>query len=316
MRENIMGLQTAVAFLIFNRPDTTEQVFAAIRQARPETLLVVADGPRPGKSGEAEACAKVRAIIEQVDWPCTVLKNYSEVNLGCKERVSSGLDWVFEQVEEAIILEDDCLPHPDFFLFCEKLLEHYRHDDRVMMIGGTNYLIDRLRIPEGYAFSRYFAIWGWASWRRAWRHYDVTMQKWPRFRDEGQLRGFYADGYMRRFMTATFEGTHSGRINTWDSQWFFTCLLNNGLSVIPRRNMISNIGTTGAHAGGYSANNFFPVFPCDAESLVHPEHVFPNQLYDRPFFEAQFKPCATSLLRGVKSFIRKRLVRRREMPHS
>lgn len=307
-----MGLKTPVTLLVFNRPDTTEQVFAAIRQAQPETLLVVADGPRPDRDGEADACAMVRAIVEQVDWPCRVLRNYSDINLGCKGRVSSGLDWVFAEVEEAIILEDDCLPHPSFFPFCEKLLEYYRDDERVMMIGGTNYLQDRLKINETYCFSRYFAIWGWATWRSAWRRYDVTMAKWPQFRDERQLRGFYADGYMRRFVTNAFDGAYSGRVNTWDSQWFFACLFNNGLSVIPRANLISNIGTVGAHAGGYSANNFFPVFPCDTENLIHPEYVVQNQLYDRPFFEEQFKMRPASVARSIRAAIRKRV--RRVLP--
>lgn len=304
-----MGLGTPVAFLVFNRPDTTEQVFAAIRQAEPETLLLVADGPRPDREGEAEACARVREIIGQVDWPCRVLCNFSDVNLGCRERVSSGLEWVFDQVEEAILLEDDCLPHPDFFPFCERLLERYRHDERVMMIGGTNYLQDRLHVPESYLFSRYFAIWGWASWRRAWRHYDLTMKTWPRFRSEGQLAGFYADGYMRRRMMEMFDDAFHGRVSTWDIQWFFACLFNNGVSIVPRRNMISNIGTTGAHSGGYSANNFFPLFPCDVQRLVHPEQVFPNQLYDRHFFAEQFKPDAGRMARSMGRLVRQRLRR-------
>lgn len=302
-----MGLKTPVAFMVFNRPDTTERVFAAIRQAQPEILLVVADGPRLGLPGEAERCAEVRAIIENIDWPCTVHKNYSDVNLGCKVRVSSGLDWVFTEVEEAIILEDDCLPHPDFFPFCEKLLEQYRHDERVTMIGGTNYLVDRLQVPESYVFSRYFPIWGWASWRRAWRQYDLSMQNWPRFRKEGQLRGFYADRYMRRFLTSSFDGAYSGRINTWDIQWFFACLFNNGLSIVPSRNMISNIGTVGAHASGYSANNFFHIFPCDLEKISHPEYVSQNLLYDKPFFKEQFMVSLASVVRSSKAFLRKRV---------
>ena len=305
----MMGLKTPVAFLVFNRPDTTTQVFAAIRAAQPETLLLVADGPRPERLGETDACARVRKIIGQVDWPCRVMQNYSDVNLGCKARVSSGLDWVFDQVEEAIVLEDDCLPHPDFFPFCQRMLDRYRHDERVMMIGGTNYLQDRLHIPESYLFSRYFAIWGWASWRRAWRHYDLTMKAWPRFRSEGQLAGFYADSYMKRHMTVVFDDAFNGRVSTWDTQWFFACLCNNGVSIVPRRNMISNIGTTGAHSDGCSANNFFPLFPSDPEPLVHPDHLFPNQLYDRRFFVEQFKTNAGKMAASMGRLVRRRLSR-------
>ena len=304
-----MGLKTPVAFLVFNRPDTTEQVFAAIRQAQPEVLLIVADGPRPDRISESVICAKVREITERIDWPCRVLRNYSEANLGCKIRVSSGLDWVFSEVDEAIILEDDCLPHPSFFPFCEKLLSYYRDDERVMMISGTNYLLERLNSPESYAFSRYFAIWGWASWGRAWRQYDVDMQSWPQFKKDEQLRGFYTDDYMRRMLASTFDATFSGRLNTWDSQWFFTCLFHNGLSIVPRCNLISNIGTVGTHTNGELANNFFPVFPSDTDNLIHPAYVIPNQLYDRPFFTEQFNSRSRPILRKLKTSLKKRLQR-------
>jgi hypothetical protein len=136
-------LKTTVAFFIFNRPYTTEKVFAEIAKAKPPKLLVVADGPHPDRPGEVDACATVRAIINHVDWKCEVLTNYSDVNLGCRRRVASGLNWVFDQVEEAIILEDDCLPHPSFFRFCEELLEIYRHDERVMHIAGSNFQFGR-----------------------------------------------------------------------------------------------------------------------------------------------------------------------------
>ena len=132
-------MRTPVVFIIFSRPDLTARVFAEIARARPEKLLVIADGPRPDREGEDAKCAATRAIIERVDWPCEILKNYSNVNLGCGHRPATGLRWVFEQVEEAIILEDDCVPHPTFFRFCEELLEHYRDDERVMHISGDNF---------------------------------------------------------------------------------------------------------------------------------------------------------------------------------
>src|SRR5262245_27851901 len=131
-------INTPLAFLVFRRPQTTARVWEAIRQARPKTLLIVADGPRATHTGETELCAQVRAICDRVDWPCEVLRNYAETNLGCRQRVSSGLDWVFQTVEEAIILEDDCLPHPTLFSYCQELLERYRYDERVMLISGAN----------------------------------------------------------------------------------------------------------------------------------------------------------------------------------
>ena len=285
-----MGLTTPVAFLVFNRPDTTEQVFAAIRQAQPETLLLVADGPRVDRPGEAELCAKVRGIIEQIDWPCRVLKNFSEVNMGCKGRVSSGLDWVFSEVEEAIILEDDCLPHPDFFPFCQEMLARYSDDERIMMIGGINYLLDKLDIKDSYFFSRYFAIWGWATWRRAWEKYDINMQEWKRFKKEKLLKSYYSQGFMQRHLEYSFDLAYSKRINTWDIQWFYTCLFNNGLSIVPKVNLISNIGTIGVHSSEQSENHFFKTFNLDANNLLHPEDIYPNLTYDNQVFSEKLKP--------------------------
>lgn len=171
-------LQTPVVFFIFDRPDTTARVFAEIARGKPPKLLLVADGPRPDHPGEAEKCAAARAVVEQVDWPCEALTDYAETNLGCRRRVSSGLDWVFATVEEAIILEDNCLPHPTFFRFCEELLERYRDDERVMRISGGNHKFGRKIGTDSYYFTRYAHVWGWASWRRAWRYYDVNMKSW------------------------------------------------------------------------------------------------------------------------------------------
>jgi hypothetical protein len=232
---------TPVALLIFNRPGPTGRVFEEIRRAQPERLLVVADGPRPAVEGEADRCAKAREITEAVDWPCEVSRNYAEANLGCKRRVSSGVDWVFEEVEEAILLEDDCLPDPSFFPYCEELLDRYRDDERVMHIGGGN-----LRFgPCGdasYFFSRYPHVWGWASWRRAWRHYDVDLENWAQEADQDRYLESFETESERRFWRQIWERTRDGDIDTWDFQWVFACMTNNGLAINPNLNLISNIG--------------------------------------------------------------------------
>jgi hypothetical protein len=237
-----LQLHTPIAFLIFNRPDTTARVFEAIRKARPPKLLVVADGPRADRPGEAEKCEATRAIINGVDWPCKVLTNYSNVNLGCKGRVSSGLDWVFSNVEEAIILEDDCLPHPTFFRFCEELLNKYRDDQRVMMISGDNFQFGRKRTFYSYYFSHYTHIWGWASWRRAWKYYDVRMKLWPQIMQGGWLHGRSYDKKDVRIWTDIFDKVYIGEIDTWDYQWTFACWINNGLTILPHVNLVTNIG--------------------------------------------------------------------------
>ena len=162
-------MNTPIVFIVFNRPELTRRVFASIREARPSKLLVVCDGPRSGRPDDREKVAAVRQVIANgVDWPCDVRREYSESNLGCRERVVSGLNWVFALVEEAIVLEDDCLPDASFFAFAEEMLARYRNDPRVLHIGGNNFTSDKYHLSHSYAFSRYGHIWGWATWRRAW----------------------------------------------------------------------------------------------------------------------------------------------------
>lgn len=250
--------RTPVAFLIFNRPDTTERVFGEIAKARPRKLLVVADGARPDRPGERERCTLTRSVIERVNWDCEVLTNYSEVNLGCKRRVSSGLDWVFNTVEAAIILEDDCLPHASFFRYCEELLERYRDDPRIMAISGDNFQFGRRKGVSSYYFSRFNHVWGWATWRRAWRHYDVTMSRWPEMRTNGWLERFADGRASARYWTEIFDAVRAGKIDTWDYQWVFACWAQGAFTALPAVNLVSNIGfhadATHTKGGGPFAN--------------------------------------------------------------
>ncbi len=235
-------MKTPVAFIIFNRPGTTARVFEEIRKARPSVLLLVADGPRSGHASDAGLCAEARAIAERVDWDCEIRKNYSDMNLGCRRRVSSGLDWVFNEVEEAVILEDDCLPHSTFFQFCEELLQKYRNDNRIGHIGGVNFQFGRKRTPYSYYFSRYTHIWGWASWRRAWENYDVDIGLWPEVRDGKWLRGVLGKRHLVKYWTRIFDKVYQKGINTWDYQWTFRCWTEGRLAITPSVNLISNIG--------------------------------------------------------------------------
>jgi len=235
-------MKTPVAFFIFKRPDTTEKVFEAIRKAKPPKLFVVADGPRSDRPGEAEKCAASRAIIERVDWDCEVIKNYSDVNLSARIRVSSGLDWVFERVEEAIILEDDCLPNSSFFQFCETLLDWYREDKRIMMISGNNVLGEWKSASQSYHFSYYGSIWGWASWRRAWQHYDVDIKLWQNKEVRNRIKDIIANDDQYKVRSKNFDDVSSKRVDTWDYQWNLARLLQSGLSIVPCVNLISNIG--------------------------------------------------------------------------
>lgn len=233
-------MQTPVALLIFNRPDCTARVLEAVAAARPAVLLVVADGPRAGHPEDERLVSETRDVIDRVDWPCEVLTCYSDVNLGCGKRVATGLDWVFANAPEAIILEDDCLPDQTFFPYCEQLLDRYRDDERVHMIAGSNPVGERG--PYSYHFSRSYPIWGWASWARAWRHYDYEMEEWPRLRDSGWLEERLADRRAVRVARYWFDETHAAPFRQWDFQWTFSGWLRNAVAVTPSVNLVRNIG--------------------------------------------------------------------------
>jgi len=300
-------LTTPVAFIIFNRPDTTERVFAEIAKAKPPKLLVVADGPRANRSGEADKVAATRAIIKHVDWDCEVLTNFSEVNLGCMRRPSSGIDWVFDQVPEAIILEDDCLPQSTFFRFCEELLERYRNDERIGMISGDNFQFGQKRTEASYYFSRYTHTWGWASWRRAWKYYDCEAAGWPTLRDGGWLDVLLGKSNERKYWAKVFQAVHEGRIDTaWDYQWTLTCWAQGMLTVLPNVNLISNVGFggDGTHTHGASIYADMKVEPMDFP-LRHPQIVLPHREADDYTSQGMFNSSLSRrVLRKLRRFIR------------
>ena len=280
-----MSLSTPVAFIIFNRPDTTERVFEAIRQAKPLKLLVVADGPRIDRPGEVEKCVATRAVIDRVDWECEVITNYSDINLGCKRRVSSGIDWVFSLVEEAIILEDDCLPAASFFQFCQALLEKYRHDDRIMHIDGTNLQFGQTRTPYSYYFSKYAGIWGWASWRRAWKNYDVDLKSWEEFKMSQAIESVHINPYEQKYWSEILDRVYQGKIDTWDYQWNYACWSQGGLAVVPEVNLITNIGfrPDATHTHHDSHLSALPL--SEISQLEHPRFVIAHREADKYIFD-------------------------------
>lgn len=234
-----MPLNTPILFLVFNRPDTTARVFEAIAKQQPKHLFIAADGPRLNKTGEAELCKKVREITTNITWPCEVKTLYRNQNLGCKIAVSSAIDWFFSEVEEGIILEDDCLPHPDFFTFCENMLSKFRNRYDIMHINGYApiYQLNTSR------FSNYISIWGWASWKRAWKLYDVNASYYRAFKIQKLLKNIFPKNY---FLIESFiDNVIKGLYNTWDLQWAIAIHIYFGKSVLPNKNLIQNIGFEG-----------------------------------------------------------------------
>lgn len=281
-------LKTPILFLIFNRPAETARVFEAIRKQRPRKLFVAADGARPDRAGESILVQKTRDIISLVDWPCEVKTLYRDTNLGCGLAVSRAISWFFEQVEEGIILEDDCLPHPDFFRYCETLLVRYRHEPRVATIGGTHPLPGNLPHEHSHYVSKYFQMWGWATWRRTWELYDYNLSKLSPEDCSKLLQATHPIAVECKYWTEIYNALKAGAIDTWDFQMFFSAWRTGGNHVMPGRNLVSNIGygATATHTNFSSDLAQMPSCPLKVDP--QPVALTPDPMLDNIIFYRRF----------------------------
>ena len=264
-------ITTPVLFLIFNRPDLTQKVFNAIRDVKPSKLFVAADGPRVSKPEDKEKCFASRKIIEQADWECDVQTLFREENLGCRIAISSAIDWFFENVDEGIILEDDCLPSKSFFWFCQELLEKFRDDERVMQINGNYYLDGLIEFKESYYFSALNGCWGWATWKRAWKQFDSEMTGYHDFKKAGSIKKYFKDKDISDWMLSYLDEAAMPNCNIWSTQWAYAIMRSNGLSITPTVNFVQNIGftkeaTTGSHE---SFKKYTEYLPQEMDEITH-----------------------------------------------
>ena len=279
-------MHTPVLLIIFKRPELTRRVLRSIAAAKPSTLLVAADGPRG--EFEAEACAQTRAVISEIDWPCNVITNFADKNLGCGIRVYTAIDWALSIFQEVIILEDDCVPNPSFFTFCEELLATYRDDERVMHISGNNFVDRASASPYSYRFSKYTHAWGWATWRRAWQYFDWSVSRWPELQAAGILDACCSDPYEREYWRPIFDRMHEGAPDVWDYQWNLACWSQSGLAVLPNVNLVSNIGF-GEDATHTKDDNEFLSRPTAAiDEIRHPPYVVRDAAADAITFDRNF----------------------------
>ena len=273
-------LTTPVVYIIFNRPRLVRETFATIRAQRPAQLFIIADGPRPGHPTDVDRCREVREIVGNIDWPCEVFRNFSDKNLGCKQRMNTGLDWVFTHVERAIILEDDCLPEPSFYKYCSELLATYEKDNRVGMISGNNFNTALYDADLSYSFSRHGLIWGWATWKRAW---DENLND-HQF-SEIEINLLKANiSQNRHFVEYWWNGASAaikGDLDTWDYLWGLTRYRNNFLVIRPKVNLVANIGfgANATHTGG-EANKLYVTTEAIKFPLKHPNMFVPDRISD------------------------------------
>ena len=303
MKDNFIPpcpLITPVLFMIFKRPGTTKKVFESIRQAQPKRLYIAQNFPSSDNTEEIKKWKDVRAIIENIDWNCDVRKLYRERYLDVKTSVSSAIDWFFENVEEGIILEDDCLPSQSFFWFCQELLEHYRDDTRIMTISGDNFQFGRKRGDGSYYFSKFSHLWGWATWRRAWKHYDVDIKSFEIFKTERQIKNIFRIKQQQKYWMNVFQGVYNNKIDTWDYQWGYTCFTNNGLCITPSVNLVSNIGFGIDSTHAQDENSILSnVEAKEIKNIIHPNFILPDQEADN--FDSKINFSNESIFIRVKN---------------
>ena len=298
------SIKSAVLFIVFNRHDAALQVFEAIKKARPPRLYFAADGART--KDEWEKCSAVRSIVDNVDWPCEVFTLFSDVNQGVKLGETAAMNWFFENEEEGIILEDDTFPDTTFFSFCDEMLEKYRNDERIWNINGNNLMMEwKHDNNESYYFSKhgYGAYWGWASWRRVWKEYDVDMKIYPEIRGKEILESHFLSSNERNEAYKLFDNTMNGRINSWDYQMDLARILNSGHVIIPNKNLITNIGfgEEGTHTVSENdLRNNKDLYSVDFP-LIHPDKVEVDPAREMSYFKKYIEP---SNFRKLKNLIK------------
>ena len=277
---------TPILLIAWRRPKETKEVIDSLKEIKPRRLFISCDGARENNLEEFEEVKKTQAIIKNnIIWDCEVNWQISDINLGCKIGVTRAINWFFENVSEGIILEDDILANIDFFIFCQNLLEKYRADKRVWCISGSNNQ-DNLKRGKGtYYFGKIPLIWGWATWKDRWVNYDINMKKWPEIKSSKILDNIFFDELQKKYWFDIFENFYRfGKPNTWDYSWVFTCLINNGLTAIPNKNLIKNIGFNSLATHTKWSKNKYPKVQSIGKIIKDPEFI----IYDLEAEKYQF----------------------------
>ena len=307
-----------VAIIFFNRPDTLQKVFNQIRIAKPNKLFLIQDGPRIDNELDNLKILKCRQVFDNIDWECEVHKNYSDDNLGCGLRPYTGINWVFSIVNEAIFLEDDCVPNQEFFMFCKEMLIFYRNDLRIGLITGTNHFNSYNFNDYSYGFVKSGSIWGWATWKDRWFKNDINMLNF----NDSYGRNLIFNGFkhkkiakyrMNTWMNAK-EKLITGKFSFWDYQWGYTRQYNSWLSIVPKNNMISNIGIgyDSTHSGKSInnipkkiANLFFKSVDKSIYPIKHPPSVLCDNNYDNMYYRLIYPTLIETLFSKLKSIYKR-----------
>jgi hypothetical protein len=285
-----MQVKSPVLFIVFNRPDVTKKTWEAIKAAQPTKLYIVADGPREDRPTDKKLCLEVRNIVsEKITWPCEVVKDFRDVNLGCKYGVSSAITWLFKNEERGIILEDDCLPSPTFFHFCDELLEKYKDQQNVMQISGSNYLLTQENAKElSYYMTTINDIWGWATWRRSWNKYSLTMDGYEEFKKEKLLEKYFKNSKISSWINEYLESCNLPESKVWSTQWVYYLIRNQGYTLAPSMNLVQNIGMQGPgtnNTDSFDEYQHIKSIDIGKSEIVHPDKLIVRYDLDKVRFK-------------------------------
>lgn len=262
---------TPILFIIFNRPNTARAVFEEIRKIRPRQLFVAADGPRPFRADDIEKCQQTKDILKGIDWDCELKTFFRESNVGCGLNVAESISWFFSYVDKGIIMEDDIIPHPEFFPFCTQMLERYENDESVSAINGF-YGENLPCTDNSYFFRTDFSGWGWATWKRVWDKFDFFLRDYSL---QELKKALHRNHFCRKECFDKIDQyllTRKGKADSWDWQFRLYLLKWNSFVLTPNLNMVKCIGygDDSTHFKGRTAptHAVHPIFP-----LRHPEKV-------------------------------------------
>lgn len=265
--------EVPVLLCIFNRPEKIKRVLSELLKIQPKYLFIAADGPRLGNSSDVLNTTLARNAINGINWDCEIKTLYQEKNLGCRRGMTAAIDWFFENVESGIILEDDCIPHESFFKYAEELLNKYQSDERVMSIGAQHFHGASHQLTSSYFFSKFVHCWGWATWRRSWDKHDHEMACWTQLRNSDWLLQIgNGSRLFKKYWENIFDRCDSGEIDSWAYRWTLSCWSQGGLSILPSKNLVTNIGFDNQATHTSRGNSVTENLPLEAMEfpLKHP----------------------------------------------
>jgi len=292
-----------IVLIIYRRPDLVKQLVNSLRKFRPQNIYVVADGPKSGE--ENSLCEESRSAIDLITWPCNIHKVYAKTNMGLRNRVVSGLNYVFKREKWAIILEDDLVLGSSFLKYADSLLKKYEKDERIIAINGNNFLFNETLVKDSYYFTKYVHSWGWATWKRAWKLFDDNMTNWPEIRETDLLKKSLKSRISALYWKMIFDMVYAGNVDSWAYRWTYSALINQKLCVNPRYNLVSNVGygKDASHTKYKSRLLNMPIreltFP-----LKHPKQVVISEKLDKIIERYCYLTPIVALSLLIKSILR------------